>query len=193
MIELGRLLPITVVAAIILFFTKEFFEFFKKRAEKKRKLSAYKVLIAEEMAKNSFSIFGLRRIVERLQDNSWVHEVIRGSNGACHLKSSRGEEKVKGIVLPFHSSIFDKHIVDLAVIDKQFFAQLRDTYQAIADAKVSRSTMLEMCEDPNLEFFLGSYLQGVVTVFDAAETQIKTTFETCTGKVLDAHKHTSFV
>lgn len=78
--------------------------------------------------------------------------MIRGS-GACHLKSSRDEEKVKGIVLPFHSSIFDKHIVDLAVIDKKFFTQLRDTYQAIADAKVSRSTMLEMCADSSLEFF----------------------------------------
>ncbi|MDZ3825873.1 hypothetical protein [Pseudomonas monsensis] len=154
MTELGKVLPITVVAAIILFFIKEVFEFFKKRAEKKRKVSAYKILLAEEMAKNSWSIFGLRRIVERLQDHSLVHEVIRGADGACHLKSSRDEEVVKGIVLPFHSSIFDKHIVDLAVIDKKFFTQLRDTYQAIADAKVSRSTMLEMCEDQNLKFFL---------------------------------------
>ena len=48
---LSNALPLTVVAAILLFLVKEIVELFKKVREKSRKISAYKGLLAEELLK----------------------------------------------------------------------------------------------------------------------------------------------
>ncbi|MGF6207637.1 hypothetical protein [Pseudomonas frederiksbergensis] len=193
MIELSKLFPITVVVAIFLFLIKEVFEFFKKKSEKSRKISAYKILIAEEMSKNAWTIFILREVIKRLRDSTLSVEVLKAPDGSTHVKTSKGDDYTTGIVLPFHSSIFDKHIVDLAVLDKVFFLRMKDTYQKIAEAKVSITTTLEICKDFRCNLVSNVVLDNLVAVINAAEVQVKETFTLCTGKQLDSHKPISFI
>lgn len=191
--ELSKLFPITVVVAVFLFFFKEIVEFFKKRSEKTRKISAYKILIAEEMSKNAWTIFILRKAVDRLCDPALAVEVLKGSDGSTHVKTSKEKDYTTGIILPFHSSIFDKHIVDLAVVDKMFFLRVKETYQKIAETKAAINTILEICMNPVLNAARNVVVKDLVGLIDSAEVHIKETFTLCTGRQLDSHKPISFI
>lgn len=52
--KIDSILPVSVLAAVVLFIVKEVVEFFKRFSERKRKISAYKILLCEELEK----IFG---------------------------------------------------------------------------------------------------------------------------------------
>jgi len=191
--ELSKLFPITVVVAISLFVFKEIVEFFKKRSEKKRKISAYKILIAEEMSKNAWTIFILRNVVDRLGDPALAVEVLKAADGSTHVKMSNENECTTSAILPFHSSIFDKHIVDLAVVDKIFFLRVKETYQKIAETRAAINTILEICINPVLNAARNVVVKDLVGLINSAEFHIKETFTLCTGRQLDSHKPISFI
>lgn len=193
MFDLSKIFPITVVVAVFLFVIKEIVEFFKKRSEKARKISAYKILIAEEMAKNVWTIFILRKAVDRLGDPSLTVEVLRGSDGTIHVKTSKANDYATGIIPSFHSSIFDKHIVDLAVLDKMFFLRVKETYQKIAEIKVAIDSTLEICADPIYNLASSVVVKDLVGLINTSESQIKETYTLCTGHQLDFHKPISFI
>jgi len=66
--ELGNWLPATVVVAIVLFLIKELLKLGRKRAERARKRSATKVLLAEELEKHHWALVSMFRILDSLQE-----------------------------------------------------------------------------------------------------------------------------
>lgn len=70
---------------------------------------------------------------------------------------------------------------------------MKDTYQKIAEAKVSITTTLEICKDFRCNLVSNVVLDNLVAVINAAEVKVKETFTLCTGKQLDSHKPISFI
>jgi hypothetical protein len=190
---LSNVFPITVIAAIVLFVFKEIVELIKRSREKARKISAYKILIAEEMLKNAWALIPLRMAMEKLDDLKRQVSIIHNSDGSCHLLTSSSDEQSKLYIQPFYSAIFDKYLVDIAVIDKSFFSKIMVTYQSIAEARVGRATLFELSADPVHDFSRQLYIAGLRNTLAVAEDSIKQTYSLCTGKELNAHKQTSFI
>jgi hypothetical protein len=92
--HLPSILPITVVAAIILFVTKEVFEFFRRRSERSRRLSAIKLLLAEEIEKNHWAHASMFRALEDIKELSESfpdaeYRLHVARNGTEHIRVKR--------------------------------------------------------------------------------------------------------
>ena len=66
--DLGEYLPATVVVTILLFLIKEFLECLRKRSERIRKISAIKILIAEELERNHWALVSMFRVLNILKE-----------------------------------------------------------------------------------------------------------------------------
>ena len=187
-------LPITVVSAIGLFFLKEIFEYFKKRAERKRKISAYKILISEELLKNAWTIKQLKSFMREIDDDVFEGMAyVKSALGEFQIQISRQYGESRSFVLPIvHTAIFDKAVVDMAAIDSEFFEMARAAYEHFAEVKHICNTVLNFAEDKSIESFiktLPAYANGKL---DDADASLKVLFKWCTGKDMEKPKLRSF-
>lgn len=187
-------LPITVVSAIGLFFLKEIVEYFKKRAERGRKITAYKILISEELSKNAWTIRKLKEFMREIDDDVF--------QGLAYVKNALGEFQIQvhrqygepgSLNLPtVHTAIFDKAVVDIAAIDSNFFEMARNAYEHLAEVKHIRNSILNFAEDKSIELFLKGLPSYANSRLDEAEASSKILFKWCTGKEMDKPKLRSF-
>ncbi|WP_397448702.1 hypothetical protein [Pseudomonas sp. NA-150] len=188
------LFPLTATIAICIFIAKELIEFGKRRNEKLRKIAAYKVLVAEELLKNAWSIRSMREVLAALQDRFDKVLLEKTFSGSSYIVVERMNGKQSAPLWPFHFSIFDRAVIDLAVLDKDFFESVKATYLALATVKHARTVLMDMCnDDHSLSDHLHSFVDYAVSQMDVAEARIKVTYKDCTGMELDRQKLVSFM
>ncbi|MEE4694767.1 hypothetical protein [Pseudomonas alliivorans] len=185
-------LPVTVLCAIGLFVTKEVVEHLKKRAEKKRKVEAYKTLIAEECMKNAWALKSLRSQIRAFEDPNIRSVRVESTSYGDILVTVYDHESWGGSpIVDVHSAIFEKTVVDLAVIDAVLFSHAKDAYESLAEVTNCLSQLREFAGKNDLLHLdgLASYAKDVVNDADSA---LKSLFKFCTGKAL-SHKIRSFI
>lgn len=177
-------LPVTVLCAIGLFVTKEGAEFFKKRAEKKRKITAYKSLIAEECMKNAWALKSLRSHVKALGDPCLGRVLLQATSYGDILTHLYEDDSGGGApIVDVHSKIFEKAVVDIAVIDSELFSYSKVAYEALAEVTNCLNQLREFSRKNDLMHLkrLADYSSDVL---DIAEADLKSLFIFCTGKEL---------
>lgn len=185
-------LPVTVVSAIGLFLIKEVRESFKKKAEKKRIISAYKMLIAEEAMKNAWTIKTLRSAFRIISDELFVRAECEIAEGGAILIDFHTEVSNGGSSLSIvHTSLFDSVIVDLAVTDSGFFAAATRSYEALAEVEHCRGQIYQFIKDDEMHHLIG-LADYAASKLAEAEDELKKLYWFCTGKDL-THKIRSFV
>ncbi len=146
-----NLLPATVVVAIALFALREFFDFYKKRSDKKRNIEAIKLLIADEIEKNHWSLVSMFRILSELKEDfekekNTIHYLHIARNGSEHFRSKEDpeDEYSSGQAIPkFHTSMYERLIPDIAALDKKLFLSIHSTYEEIIELTHYRDTMID--------------------------------------------------
>lgn len=185
-------LPVTVLSAIGLFITKEIVEIFKRRGEKKRKITAYKSLIAEECMKNAWTLKSLGSHVRSLSDPDLCKVVLESTSYGdilmcVHDAGSGGGSPIVDV----HSKIFEKTVVDMAVIDSELFTHCKNAYEELANVTNCLNQLREFSGKNDL-----LHLKGLAayskSVLEAAELDLQVLFKFCTGKEL-SHKVRSFI
>lgn len=186
-------LPLTVVFAIVLFFTKEGIEFFKRRSERRRKVAAYKMLLAEESMKNAFTIKTLSSVFWALVDPDLESlKVSKKSNGQLAAEFSFPYGSRGGSVIPVvHTAIFDKSIVDLAVIDKEFFFIAKDAYEDLAHVDNCRDQISSL-DTTEGDLMLESLARYALDVLSRSDESLQRLYLMCAGQELEC-KVRSFV
>lgn len=144
----------TVIAAISLFALKEVIEFLKRRAERKRKITAYKELIMQELRKNAWTVASLKDMCQLIAEPDFV--------GMSYYKSSAGTERIRfnikklsesNTLWPVHTSVFEKVYVGLAETDKELFAAVSRVYEQLAEANHVRNHFINLSEDDEIKQF----------------------------------------
>lgn len=185
-------LPVTVLCAIGLFLTKEVVEYWKKRSEKKRKVAAYKMLIAEECMKNSWAIKSLRSHIRSLEHSDLRSVRIESTSYGLILECCfDGGSLVSSPIVNVYTAIFEKNVVDLAVIDGELFSHAKNAYESLAEVTSCLHQLREFASKNDL-----LHLQGLADysseIVDDAEVDLKSLFKYCTNEEL-SHKLRSFI
>lgn len=186
-------LPLTVVSAISLFFVKEVSELIKKRSEKKRKITAYKILIAEELLKNAWTIKLYRDVFSKvggLGFNNLRYE--KKASGDERLTLSHNAGSVSVILSHVHTAIFDRSVVEIAALDRKFFELAKGAYQSLAEIKFLRSMIINFADDQENSGHIDGLQVWGNQKLDDAETTIGELYRLCTGYEMNSHKVRSF-
>ncbi|NZA28654.1 hypothetical protein H0E84_19955 [Luteimonas sp. SJ-92] len=148
--HLPSILPATVIAAIIIFVTKEVFEFFRRRNERARKLSAIKLLLAEEIEKNHWSHTSMFRVLGTIKELSEdfpeaEYRLHIARNGTEHVRVKREPEDTfesNQWIPKFHDEQYKKLLPTLAELDKELFTLINSTYSELAELTHYRDLLL---------------------------------------------------
>ena len=192
--KIDSILPVSVLAAVVLFIVKEIVEFFKRSSERKRKISAYKILLSEEVEKNLFTLNYLISICHAIGDEHFTGISYRRTpSGSEQLAVHVGREGGYGPLWNVYSSIFDKTVVDLAVIDKKLFEKSKNTYECLAEARHIRNSIIRICEDELFNEYVKSFPRYGLGVLKVAVDALDILYVECTGRKLDRPKLRSYV
>ena len=192
--KIDSILPVSVLAAVVLFIVKEIVEFFKRSSERKRKISAYKILLSEELEKNLWTLNYLISVCHAIGDEHFTGiSYRRTSSGAEQVAVHVGREGDYGPLWNVYSSVFDKAVVDLAVIDKKLFEKSKTTYECLAEARHIRNSIIRICEDELLHEYVETFPEYGLGVLREAVNAIDILYVECVGKKLDRPKLRSYV
>ncbi|MBP0943129.1 hypothetical protein V2K16_22900 [Pseudomonas alliivorans] len=193
--QTSSIFPVTVICAIFLFFIKEAVELSKRAAERKRKISAYKTLIAEELKKNAWTIQTMKEKCSEINKDDFER--------MTYSKEPSGNETVQiwfsggtvgsSLLWQVHTGIFDKSIVDLAVIDKGLFDAAKETYQHLAEVRHIRGYFSDLTEQDSMRGFIKGFADYGLSTLDEASNSLSALYFKCTGEVLDEHKLRSYL
>lgn len=189
-----KVLPITVVVAIILFIVREVVEFIKKSRDKSRKISAYKALIAEELLKNAWSVKALKQLCTELQDPTLIGiDYIKSASGTERVTIRTVEGKHRVFFWKIHTAAFEKIMTDLAVSNSKLFKSAAHVYSLLAEAKHVRESVIDFSEfdmPKHMIQGLGVYGDGRL---EEAAAAVRTAYKIYTGKELASHKLRSYL
>ena len=192
--NLNSILPITVVAAIVLFVIKEVVEFIKRILERRRKISAYKVLLSEELAKNSSALGFLKRICNEINDGEVLDvSYKKTSSGTDRLtvRSASGSSNLYFWTL--HSSVFERLVAELAAADRDLFTPVSKAYAKISEVKHVRESIIDFTElDMPKHLFQGLGSYGIARIDDAVSA-VSEAYLKLSGKELTDVKLRSYV
>ena len=147
--SLGGFLPVTVAAALVLFLVREILEFRRRKAERARKTTAIKLLLAEELEKNHWVLVSMFRVLNKIKTASDEHpratfrlHVTRDGSEYFRMKREPGDEhELRNWIPKFHTVLYEKLLPSLAELDSALFESISTTYSKIAELSHYRETM----------------------------------------------------
>lgn len=194
------LLPVTVIAAILLFIIKETLEFFKKHRETKRKLFAYKSLISEELELNFWAQKSLLRIITdiRTQKEEYPNArylLLLKESGREYIHGYDNDNLIESCPVPIvYDKCYEKFISSIAELDANLFNVAQSSYEEIRNMAHVRSGLVKglLAEENNEPFphdirksgFLDYANDELVVTYEA----MNTLYKECTGNELQKHR-----
>ena len=194
MTDLANLVPPTVIAAASIFMVKEVLEFFRKRRAQRRKINAYKKILAEELERNFWTWKSLRSAVARIQRYKdegieVAHKVVTVPSGAQHLETRYLDGALSsGSNLPKESrSSFDRVLLGLAEEDEKLYTLASNAYDEISEIGHVRASLVNQLGSED-DFHLDGFLDYALETLDSAIDPIKALYFYCTDKALEQPK-----
>lgn len=194
------ILPITVVTAIILFFSKEVLEFYKKGKENKRKLFAYKALLAEELELNLWAQKRLLSIVTDIEGQeeeypNAKYTLLVKESGQEYIHGYDGEDLIESFPIPIvHEKYYEKFISNIAELDADLFNLAQSSYEEVRNMAHVRNGLIKglLAEENNEPFPHDIRKSGFL---DYAQRELKDAYSAmnmlykeCAGKELTVHR-----
>ena len=190
----SSILPITVIFAIILFIVKETVEFYRRVMANKRKVTAVKKLLSNEVEKNYWVIKSLRMHLISIQ-NSW-HEsnyilVARYPKG-YRLEEQRSDGGGGGApVYEVSTMLFDKIVFELPVLDAKLFNLAEQAYEGTAEIKHLTDSLVENIKNKDEHIspdFMVSFCEYALEELECSLKKLCALYQECTDKELTTHK-----
>lgn len=190
-------IPITVISAGLLFVIKEAVELIRRIKSERRRISAIKLLVAEEMEQNHWTHKVLKRTIRE------IDEALRDYPDPCFrlVRTQSGRELFRyrkepledvgmesGHPLPpVRQQTYDRMVVDVASLDKKLYVQTREAYDAIKEMEHVRSTLVDLLDRVDLDVpdgFMAGFLEYATAELEDIEKKMKTFYSSITGKEL---------
>ncbi len=187
---LERLVPLTVVTAIVLFVIKEVIEVVRRQQSRARKTSAIRTLLIEEMELNNWTIKSLRSTLEAI-DNQMESDpqtefyLKKDASGAFHYRYRISTGGDGGASIPHvHRKHFDAFLPELAEVDKRLFEEARKGYERIGQLEHVRSRLIAHLaeDDPDEKMHLQGFPSYALQVIDDVESQMSAFYVFCSGR-----------
>ena len=135
-------LPIPVFIALLLFVLREVLDWIKKENSRKRKISAYKSLIAEELELNYGSYLSLHSIFKELEDTKeewdgakYEAKFREAGNLYVHVTLD-GDLKMSSPARKASMKQYDQLLVGIAEEDEEFYESLQKGYDKIVELEL---------------------------------------------------------
>ena len=194
MTDLANLVPPAVITAAGIFILKEVLEFARKRRARRRKIKAYRKIIAEELERNFWAWKSLRSAVTRIQGYrdegvEASHKVVLVPSGAQHLETRYLDGTLSsGSNLPKESrSSFERVLLGLAEEDDELYTLASEAYDEISEIGHIRASLINQLGSEE-DFHFDGFLEYAVETLDSAIGPIRCLYRACTGKVLEQPK-----
>lgn len=146
MIERFDLIPLTVVAAGIIFLLKEILEAARRFAASRRKMHALRALLAAECERNRWTINWLRRQAPDIRDALREGLPISVKTTATGVQRLAFDTPGGGGSSPIpdaHAAVLDKYLFEAASLDVRLFARMEAALACTAELKHLRRGLFE--------------------------------------------------
>lgn len=143
------LLPVTVISAILLFLLREILESVKKKKESKRKLFAYKALLAEELELNFWTQRQLLSIVNDIEKQEEDHPnaeytIVMKETGKEYIQGRDGDFFFFGCPIPpVQEKYYERFISSIAELDEKLFFLAQSSYEEVRNMAHVRNGLIE--------------------------------------------------
>jgi hypothetical protein len=189
-----NLLPLGVLAAIGIFITREILDFVKQDKARKRKVRAFKSLLAEELELNHWAYKKLLEIItkigEDLKDNpEATYKIQFREMGNEYIRGHDGEKIIfDAPLVVVRQKYYDQLITDIAALDVDLFNVVQDAYEEVRNMAHVREGLLRslMAKDFDEPFPHDMRCNGFL---EYANRELKDAFQAmeklyvyCTGK-----------
>jgi hypothetical protein len=190
----NSVLPITVIFAILIFFTKEAFELIRRYISDTRKLKAIKHLISRDLELCAWTIKCYRNLLNSITiDDEHVvkYRVYTNSSGGMRYQYWTDDDleddledtshfKSGGMFPPVIDTFATKFMLELATLDNKFYLQVEKTADALAELQHIKSSIIEQAEMPLV--LRNHFIDYAKSEIDDIEVAINSLYELCTGK-----------
>ena len=189
--------PITVFAAVLIFFLKELFEFLRRYRGEVRKKEALRILLARECELNNWAIKSLKEIINSMvsglaEDKLTVFEVIdsRVAGFLFRAKDQSGSLKRGSTIPAVHREVMSKNILEIAVLDKKLFEALQPAFDATATLEHVRQSLVYYLapDDEHDMIHRDGFLEYGLTELERTFVPLNNLYKECTGKELSSHR-----
>lgn len=194
-----NIFPITVIVAISLFLIKELVELYRRVMADKRKISAMKKLLANEIERNNWVITSLKRHLKGVQSD-WLesdYKVINTQSRGYRIEVSRDGGSVGGSpVFEVSTTVFDKILFELPVLDVSLFELAEKAYEGIAEVKHLSDSLVENIINQkghiSPDFIIG-FSEYALEELEYSHKALCELYRKCTGKDLTSHKLRTYI
>jgi hypothetical protein len=194
---LPSIIPVTVVVAVGLFAAKECIEFVRRYKGESRKKDALRALLARECELNNWTIKSIKHIVETIRDESeddtrTEFSFLFTKAGKVLFRFKQVNEEFKGGMSlgNVHSDIMNKHLLEVAMYDKELFEVLQPAFDALAELEHVRDSLIYFVEpeDDQDKLHLDGFIQYALREVDVIFCRLDRLYVECTGTKLKAFK-----
>ncbi|MFM0125681.1 hypothetical protein P0D73_43780 [Paraburkholderia sp. RL18-101-BIB-B] len=188
-------IPIAVISAIALFFTKEILEGVRRYRGEQRKIKAIKMLISRECELNLWTIKSIKYIVETIRDEAELgaeFEFIfpRSGKTLFRVKRKNDDTKSGSSLTETHRELMDRYLLDAATLDKKLYAALQSAYDAVAELEHVRQSLIYFVEpeDNQDEMHLFGFVDYALGTLQEVSDGLAVLYKECTGDNLTKHR-----
>lgn len=189
----SSLIPTSVIVAVLIFITREWLEFHRKKRAKRNEISALKIILAREcelnwyLSKQINEICSVFEPYERGEDDCpYELQIVFNPSGKKEYEIIGGEHGMSGGALPDpYVTTFDKYRYDVVKMDVEFYGKLEAAFDAAIKLKHLHDWLLDightaqrMKTDNMMIGFSGYALSEIIDINEC----IKSLHKFCTGK-----------
>jgi hypothetical protein len=191
--KITALLPVTVLAAVILFALKEVLEGIRRWRSNGRKLRAFKLLLARECELNRWAVERLRDALNAMEtdaenDIAKEYTIERRASGMVIFKRGEvGDDDWGSWPLPeVRLALISDNLLEVATLDKSLFEILESTYDGVIDLKHVRDSLIDFLEseDEHVKAHLDGFPDYGLRELADIQVELERLYQLCTGEQL---------
>lgn len=191
--DAGRFLPITVVAAIVLFVVKEGLEANRRWKANARKRKAVRRLIADEIERNHWTIkqlrdgvFQIERHILEADSRLMIHVSAIGER--FFRREEGGKMASQFPIGRVHAEALSSNLLALAEIDEAIFEEALKANDALKELDHVLKSMIEHLSNDNDPGFLEGLADYAKKEIADCEKTLQGFYKSVTGRALDSHR-----
>ncbi len=192
------LLPITVIVAITIFLVKEGLEQWRKHQGVQHQILAIKLMLADEIERNNYTLNTLRRTLIKIKDGNEKCEVSLGSTSSGSLriefKESADDFGTSWPVPNISRTVFNKTFVQLASLNIELFNEAKNAYESISEIEHVRNSLIDNIDEKEWhpDGFLVAFSEYGIEELVNAYINLSKLYKACTGNELEKNKLRAF-
>ena len=186
MLEKPNVIPLTVVAAVLIFIAREILEAHRRRAANKRKIAAIKNQLASECERTNWSICWLRQAIKDVRsalDGGNPVEIQTTPIGIRRLFFPSADGDSSSPVPKALSGALDKYLFEVASLDADLFRRMIEALSGVAELNHILDSLVEYVEEKGQPWLEG-WCHNASREVGGSEETLLYLYEACTGQPL---------